>query len=99
MQHQKLTATSIAFIVLLFATSILPGHAEQPSVSLKTFAIKHIPFNGFGTTSDISGIPIIFSEYGKMAKVIYPAPKEVTVQDPSSIIKNCQEFLIKISIK
>lgn len=81
------------FIALLTVNGNM--YAIQPSISLKTFAIKPIPFSGYKTTSDISGIPIIFSEYGKMVKVSYPAPKELTIQDPSLIIKSCREILSK----
>ena len=96
MGHQKLLVAFNIFIIPLFVISgILTSYAEQPSVILKTFAIKPIPFNGYETTSDITGIPIIFSEYGKMVKVTYPAPKEVVIQDSSLIIKNCKEFLLK----
>ena len=39
------------FIIFLVVLSSLPGYAEQPSVSLKTYAIKPIPFSGYETTS------------------------------------------------
>ena len=96
MKHQKSAIIAITFIIALVVTgSILVSHAEQPSVSIKTFAIKHIPFNDYEATSNISGIPIIFSEYGKTVKVSYPAPKEAVIQDPSVITKNCREILSK----
>lgn len=96
MENQKLPAAFSIFIIPLFLIAgILISYAEQPSVSLKTYAIKPISFNGYETASDIAGIPIIFSEYGKTVKVSYPAPKETVIQDPSSITKNCREILRK----
>ncbi len=96
MKRKELAAASIVFIVSSFiATGILAGYAEQPTVSLKTYSIRPIPFSGYEATSDTAKIPIIFSEYGKLVKVIYPAPKSAIIQDQALIIKNCKEFFLK----
>jgi hypothetical protein len=88
-------------LIILFTFIVLIANgaqivcAEQPSVSVKTYAIKSIPFSGYETTPDISKIPIIFSEYGKMVKVVYPATKDILIKDTAVITKNCKKALLE----
>lgn len=83
------------FILLILNSTIQIGYAAQPSVSVKTYAIKATSFSGYETTPDVSKIPIIFSEYGTTVKVIYPAPKDILIKDTASIIKNCKKALLE----
>ena len=96
-RNSRMKSIKFTIIFTFVALLVVNGnmYAIQPSIGLKTFAIKPISFNGYETTSSTTGIPIIFSEYGKMVEVNYPASKDTVIQDPSLIIKNCREILSK----
>lgn len=82
------------FIILLVAiVTSFSCYAEQPTVNPKTYTIKPIPFSGYETTSDINGIPIIFSKHGKAVKTSYSMSEKIVIQGPPSVIKNCLETL------
>lgn len=95
MRNKIVTVAFSVFIILLSATICIADYTEQPSVSTKAYSIKPVPFNDYEIISDVSGIPIVFSEYGKTVKVSYPAPEDAVIQDPSLIMENCREVIRK----
>ncbi len=88
----------IYFLLLAsFLIMIQPmAYSQSQSFSIKSYRIQTIPFERYETTSGgLNKTAIVFAEYGKEAKVIYPAPKDMIPDDSSFITKKCYESLAK----
>src|SRR3989338_6550551 len=88
----------VIYFLLLASLLIIiqpTGYRRAQSSSIKSYRIQTIPFERYETTSKFNKTAIVFAEYDKEAKVMYPAPKDSIPQNDTIIVKKCRESLTK----